>query len=115
MDSVSSRGDSSKQARSQARARAVDAAVARVETSLPPAERSASPVLVVFSGVPGSGKSYLARRVQPHLAALIVETDHVRRLLFATPTYRPPENAWVYTVCHDAHRRATGAGADSRF
>jgi predicted kinase/SHS2 domain-containing protein len=51
-------------------------------------------------GVPGSGKSFLARRVQPQLPATIVETDHVRRLLFARPRYTGSESAWVYAVCH---------------
>jgi SHS2 domain-containing protein/predicted kinase len=100
VDSVSSQSAGGKQARSQSRACAVSAAVATVEKSLPPATHTASPALVVFSGVPGSGKSYLARRVQPRLAAAIIETDYVRRLLFAMPCYSAQENAWVYTVCH---------------
>ncbi len=75
--------------------------MARVEARLRP---SAGPVtqavFVVLCGLPGSGKSYLARRLQPLLPATIVETDYVRRILFRQPCYSAPESAWVYAVCH---------------
>jgi predicted kinase len=101
VDSVSSEPDTDAHRR-KARAVALAEAVARVESHLPPATAPGTrPALVVFSGVPGSGKSYLARLVQPHLMATIVETDMVRRVLFPQPRYTGPESAWVYAVCHD--------------
>lgn len=108
MDSVSSRPAGGHLARRQARATAHAETVARIDTSLPPAERTDDPVLVVFCGVPGSGKSYLARRLQPRLAALIVESDHIRHVLFPAPCYTAVENGRVYTVCHDLIARRLG-------
>ncbi len=52
-------------------------------------------------GLPGSGKSFLARRLQPRLQACIIETDQVRHALFHPPTYSSAESAWVYRVCHE--------------
>ena len=97
MKSVSNQPISSNQTGAQALA----GAVARVEACLQLAnEPAARPVLVVLSGVPGSGKSYLAQRLQPHLLAAVIETDHVRHLLFRNPGYSGPESSWVYAVCH---------------
>ncbi len=108
MDSVSSRAARGHLARHQARAIAQAETVAGIDASLPPAERTDDPVLVVFCGAPGSGKSYLARRLQPRLAALVVETDHIRRILFSAPCYTAAENGRVYTVCHDLIARRLG-------
>lgn len=77
------------------------AAAQRVAERLVIAAHTATPpVLVLFCGVPGSGKSFLARRLQPHLQAVAIETDYVRRILLRRPTYSGPESAWVYAVCH---------------
>jgi len=83
------------------RERALAEAVARVEASLRSSgEAVARPVLVVLCGLPGSGKSYLARQLEPHLSAAIVETDFVRHTLFRQPRHTGRESAWVYAVCH---------------
>jgi hypothetical protein len=101
VDSVNTETEAIGKARKGGRSYALEAAAARVEAHLPPAAGPvAQPVLVVLCGLPGSGKSYLARRLQPHLSATIVETDYVRRILFRQPTYSAPESAWVYAVCH---------------
>lgn len=87
--------------RRRRREQALSTALAHIEAALP-ASQAPSPrlVAVVMCGVPGSGKSYLARQLQSPLHATIVETDHVRRLLFQRPGYAAAENAWVYRVCH---------------
>jgi uncharacterized protein len=111
VDSVISGGTSEserRRLRSAARlANAISRAEATLQPSGPPVTR---PVFVVFSGLPASGKSFLARRLQPHLCAVIIETDHVRRVLFCRPRYTPPENAWVYNVCHHLIARQLEAG-----
>jgi len=96
-------------ARQAARDKALSEAVARVETALNlSGEAVARPVLVVICGLPGSGKSYLARHLRAHLGAAIVETDHVRRILFTCPRHTGPESAWVYAVCHTLIARLLG-------
>jgi uncharacterized protein len=107
---ISGRASESERRRLRSAARLANA-IARAEAALrpsgPPVTR---PVFVVFSGLPASGKSFLARRLQPHLCAVIIETDHVRRLLFRHPRYTPSENAWVYNVCYHLIARQLEAG-----
>ena len=97
MHSVTSLPNATAQSRRQSRAEAL----AAVEAHLPIAGMPVvHPVLVVLCGLPGSGKSYLARQLQPRLLATVVETDCIRRVLFPCPRYTGSESAWVYAVCH---------------
>jgi predicted kinase len=101
VDSVSSQAITDVESRRLSREKALARAVTRVEASLPPGvQPGARPVFLILSGLPGSGKSVLARRLQPQLPAAIVETDHVRRLVFRLPRYTDKESAWVYAVSH---------------
>lgn len=61
--------------------------------------RASPPTLVMLSGLPGSGKSYLARRLRERLRAEIVEADRVRKALFADPLYTAEESRLVHRVC----------------
>jgi predicted kinase len=109
VNSVTSQPNAAVEARRQQRAAALAAAAGKVEARLQLAgEPVACPLLVVFSGLPGSGKSYLARQVQPHLAATIIESDFVRRVLFPRPRYTGTESAWVYAVSHALIARLLG-------
>ncbi|HEV7661903.1 MAG TPA: ATP-binding protein [Chloroflexota bacterium] len=60
----------------------------------------AAPVLIMLVGPPGTGKSRLARRFGAALNAQVVETDRVRKQLFAEPRYTGGEHAAVYGWCH---------------
>lgn len=101
VESVTSQSADAAGERKRRREQALDAAVAQLEAGLPPnLEPSPHLVTVIMCGVPGSGKSHLARRLQPLLSATVVETDRVRRVLFHPPSYTGAENAWVYSVCH---------------
>ena len=101
MDSVTSQALADKEQRQRSRERALAATVRTVAAHLPAAAPAAAqPGFVILSGLPGSGKSVLARRLQPQLPATIVETDHVRRLIYRAPSYTNAESAWVYVVCH---------------
>jgi predicted kinase len=51
-------------------------------------------------GPPGTGKSRLARRLGAALQAQVVESDRVRKQLFAEPRYTGSEHAAVYGWCH---------------
>jgi predicted kinase len=56
--------------------------------------------LVLLVGSPGTGKSRLARQLGAALDAQVVESDRVRKQLFAEPRYTGGEHAAVYGWCH---------------
>lgn len=63
-------------------------------------ETTAYPVLVMLSGLPGTGKSYLARKLCEQEPFVVIESDFVRKTLFNPPTYSARESALVHKVCH---------------
>ena len=50
------------------------------------------PVLVVVSGLPGTGKSYFSRKLAEKVGFLILESDALRKALFPSPTYSSIES-----------------------
>ncbi len=66
-------------------------------------------------GPPGTGKSRLARRLGDALNAQIVESDRVRKQLFAEPRYTGGEHAAVYGWCHTVLRSALVVGRSVIF
>jgi predicted kinase len=77
------------------------AAVAAAQSTLTiPTPAPGLPALVMLCGLPGTGKSTLARRLAHRLPAVVVESDRVRRRLFDPPTYTAEESRWVHRVCH---------------
>jgi predicted kinase len=66
-------------------------------------------------GPPGAGKSRLARRLGAELGAQVVESDRVRKQLFAEPRYTGGEHAAVYGWCHTVLRSALLVGRDVVF
>lgn len=75
--------------------------VERLRASLPemplPAER---PVVVIVSGLPGTGKSYFSRRIVSQVPLLVLESDVMRKVLFPVPRYTPSENRRLFGACH---------------
>ncbi len=66
---------------------------------LPPT--TGKPALIVLSGLPGSGKSYLCRSLASVIPSLVIlETDAIRAALFSRPTHAPNENAHVFRTVH---------------
>ena len=57
-------------------------------------------VLIVVSGLPGTGKSYFSRRLAERLPIAVVETDVMRRVLFPEPDYSAKESARLFRACH---------------
>lgn len=68
------------------------------------------PVLILISGLPGSGKSYFSRILARRVTAAIVATDFVRCTLYQKPRYSPGESYFVYQVSHLLIRRLLDQG-----
>ena len=78
-----------------------DQAIAKVEESLQGTEETtAQPVLLLLTGLPGTGKSYLARRLSEFLPFVVIESDQVRKTLFPEPRYTAQESRLVHRTCH---------------
>ena len=41
-----------------------------------------NPVLIVMSGLPGTGKTYISRRIKDLTDVVLLESDLVRKILF---------------------------------
>lgn len=63
-------------------------------------EPMVSPPFIVVSGLPGTGKSYLCRRLAERLGYPILESDALRKVLFPSPNYTPQENGRLFQACH---------------
>jgi predicted kinase len=79
----------------------IRAAIAAVKPTLAvPAEAPGQPVLAMLCGLPGTGKTSLARRLAARWPAVVVESDRVRQTLFTPPAYTAEESRQVHQVCH---------------
>jgi len=66
--------------------------------------------LVIFCGIPGSGKTTIAKLVANSFEdSIVIETDDVRRML-THPSFSPDESRWVYTACFAIAKAALKAG-----
>ena len=55
-------------------------------------------MIVIICGLPGVGKTTLARSLAPLINATVLSTDKIRKELIATPTYVWEERRLVYDV-----------------
>lgn len=53
-------------------------------------------MLIIICGLPGSGKSSLARKLKAKLPAAYLNSDIVRKQIFRKPQYTPEEKKRVY-------------------
>ena len=58
------------------------------------------PVFIALSGLPGTGKSFFARKLAERFPLVILESDILRRLLFPQPTYAWWESARLFRAIH---------------
>ncbi len=58
------------------------------------------PALVVLSGLPGSGKSHLARELSRRYSFAVLESDSLRKALVKRPTYSQKESGRLFSACH---------------
>jgi predicted kinase len=87
-------------------------AVAQAKAALVPVdmETTAYPVLILMSGLPGSGKSFLSEQVCAELPCVIIESDRVRKVLFPQPTYSAAESAIIHRTCRQLMRHLLKKG-----
>jgi predicted kinase len=79
----------------------VEADVRRLVASLDRLpEPEVPPVLIVVSGLPGTGKSYLSRRLSERLSYPVLESDALRKQLFRQPAYSNVENGILFRTIH---------------
>ncbi len=60
----------------------------------------ARPVLLLLAGLPGTGKTHFARRLQERLSFVVLETDRLRKELVTSPRYTPGEHRRLLDACH---------------
>jgi len=58
------------------------------------------PAFVAVSGLPGTGKSYFCSKLVERLPFVILESDALRKELFLSPSYSPPESARLFQALH---------------
>lgn len=63
-------------------------------------EPAAEPVLVVISGLPGTGKSYFSKQLAERIPFLVLESDALRRALFSPPGYSSQENSQLFQAIY---------------
>ncbi len=66
--------------------------------------------LILLSGLPGTGKTFLARKIIERLPSVLVVADLVRKVLFPQPAYTGEESMWVHRVANVAIERMLKAG-----
>jgi predicted kinase len=63
-------------------------------------EPVARPVLIVVSGLPGTGKTYFARKLAGLIGAVVLESDALRKALFHRPVYSATESTRLFQAIH---------------
>jgi predicted kinase len=82
--------------------------LAAVLGKLPPKE--ARPAFIMVSGLPGTGKSTLSRRLAQRLGYPVLESDAIRKRLFRGPVYSAAESAYLFRAIHGLIEDLLGKG-----
>jgi hypothetical protein len=81
-------------------ARLVSDSLRLLENLGPLPEPAAEPFFITVSGLPGTGKSYLCRRLAEKMPAVLLESDALRKVLFRSPTYSFEESTRLFREIH---------------
>lgn len=63
-------------------------------------EPAAHPVLVVISGLPGTGKTHFSQQLAARVPLAILESDALRKTLVAAPMYSASESSRLFRLTH---------------
>jgi predicted kinase len=55
-------------------------------------------LIIIICGLPGVGKSSLAKELAPLIRAVVLSTDKIRKELISKPTYRKQERNLIYDI-----------------
>jgi predicted kinase len=55
-------------------------------------------LIILFSGLPGVGKTRLANELAPLISAIVLSTDKLRKELISNPTYSDEEKELIYNI-----------------
>lgn len=69
-----------------------------------------NPALIVISGLPGTGKTAVARELQRRTGAVVLESDALRRLLVERPSYSWQESRRLFRAIHAVAERLLSEG-----
>lgn len=58
------------------------------------------PAFTVVSGLPGTGKTYFCSKLAERLPFIVLESDTLRKTLFASPTYSAEESSHLFRAIH---------------
>ncbi len=58
------------------------------------------PVFVAISGLPGTGKTYFCSKLAERLPFVVLESDALRKALFASPDYSLQESSRLFRAIH---------------
>jgi predicted kinase len=72
----------------------------RLEASLGRLPPVARPAMVVMIGLPGSGKSHLARAIAARVPAAVLDIDALRAALFEDPKHTAKEHGRLFPALH---------------
>lgn len=98
------------------RSRWLERDVALLQTALGPLPDAVEhPALLVLSGLPGSGKSHLAREISRRHPLAVIESDALRKALVKRPAYSQKENARLFAACHALLEDLLSRGVPSLF
>ena len=74
--------------------------VLEADSGVEPGHATEAPILVVLSGLPGTGKTHFARELARMVPFVVLGSDRVRKLLVTVPKYTPEEHSRVFGASH---------------
>jgi predicted kinase len=69
-----------------------------------------NPVLVLVSGLPGTGKTHFSKELSKRLPFVTLESDVLRRILNPNPNHGKPESARLFSAIHSLCERLLKEG-----